>query len=305
MIEILIKIFRPKNFYKIITSPKLILVHLIYKLKTLYIDLYLLILKKKIYKYNIIFIAGMPISASTLLKNMLGSIPFYFTRFTPMPKEIDINKNISNSAFKFCPKNSYTLFKTHLNPTEQNIEILDNNNVKKIIVSYRDLRDVALSRYYRILEFPKKIDDPRYVDYKKMEKEDAINHSINVVCEHYNKWINGWIEIANKRSGFVHFCKFEDLVLNRKEEFKKILEFYEINLDDNFIDQIIIKTQGKNSVKKNISDSALLPWALSSNFRKGKIGEWKKEFSEKNIFEFKSKSNSILIKLGYELNDNW
>ena len=86
---------------------------------------------------------------------------------------------------------------------------------------------------------------------------------------------------------------------------KKILKFYEINLDENIIDEIIFKTQGKNSVKKNISDSALLPWALSSNFRKGKIGEWKKEFTAKNIFEFKSKSNSILVKLGYETSDNW
>ena len=30
-----------------------------------------------------------------------------------------------------------------------------------------------------------------------------------------------------------------------------------------------------------------------------------KEFTAKNIFEFKSKSNSILVKLGYETSDNW
>ena len=305
MMEILTSILKPKNLFKIITNPKLVFINLKYKLKTLYFDFYLLLSKKKIYKYNIIFIAGMPISASTLLKNMLGNIPFYFTRYTPIPQKININKNISSSAFKFCPRNSYTLFKTHLNPNEKNIEILDNNNVKKIIVSYRDLRDVALSRYYRILQFPKKIDDPRYVDYNNMNKEDDINHSINVICEHYIKWINGWIEISNKRPDYIHFCKFENLINDKKRELKKILKFYEINLDENIINEIILKTQGKNSVQKNISDSALLPWALSSNFRKGKIGEWKKEFTAKNIFEFKSKSNSILVKLGYETSDNW
>ena len=68
---------------------------------------------------------------------------------------------------------------------------------------------------------------------------------------------------------------------------------------------IIFKTEGKNTVKKNVSDSAILPWALSSNFRKGKIGEWKKDFSDKNIHEFKVKSGDILIKLGYEKNSNW
>ena len=301
----IIKIFKPKNFLKIITSPKLVIIRIGYLLKTLFFDLYFFLTKKKQYKYNVIFIAGMPISASTLIKNMLGRIPYYFTRYSPMPLDIEINKNISDSMFKYCPKNSFTLFKTHLNPDYENINILDNNNVKKVIVSYRDLRDVALSRYYRILEFPKKANDPRYVDYSKMNKEEGINHSINVICKHYTKWIEGWIKHSKDRPSFIHFCKFEDLVINRKQEFKKMLNFYEIDLSEKLIDTIIFKTEGKNTVKKNVSDSAILPWALSSNFRKGKIGEWKKDFSDKNIHEFKVKSGDILIKLGYEKNSNW
>ena len=83
-----------------------------------------------------------------------------------------------------------------------------------------------------------------------MNKEDAINHSINVICEHYIKWINGWIEISNKRPDYIHFCKFENLINDKKRELKKILKFYEINLDENIINEIILKTQGKNSVQK-------------------------------------------------------
>ncbi len=303
--NLILKILKPKNIFKIITSPRLAIIRISYILKTFFYDLYFFLTKNKKYKYKIIFIAGMPISASTLLKNMLGRIPFYFTRYSPMTEEIAINKNISHSAFNFCPKNSYTLFKTHLNPDKENIEILDKNSVKKVIVSYRDLRDVALSRYYRVLEFPKKANDPRYIDYRKMNKEEGINHSINVICEHYIKWINGWIKHAEDRPGFIHFCKFEDLINSRKTELKKILKFYEINLDEGLIDSIISNTEGKNTVKKNFSDSAILPWAFSSNFRKGKIGEWKKDFTDKNINEFKSKSGDILIQLGYEKNKNW
>ena len=276
--SLILKALKPKNLFRIISNPKLAVIRVFYICKTLYYDFYFLLTKNKIYKHKIIFIAGMPLSASTLLKNMLGKIPYYFTRYTPMPEEVAINKNISDSAFNYCPKNSYTLFKTHLNPFKENIDILDKNNVKKVLVSYRDLRDVALSRYYRILEFPKKANDPRYIDYRVMNKEEGINHSIKVICKHYTQWINGWISYSKDRPGFIHFCKFEDLVDNRKEEFKKMLNFYDIELNDETIDDIIKNTEGKNTVKKNFSDSAILPWRSHQILEKVKLENGKKIF---------------------------
>ena len=72
------------------------MIRVFYICKTLYYDFYFLLTKNKIYKHKIIFIAGMLI-LSTLLKNMLWKIPYYFTRYTPMPEEVAINKNISDS----------------------------------------------------------------------------------------------------------------------------------------------------------------------------------------------------------------
>ena len=57
----------------------------------------------KKYKYNIIFIAGMPMSASTKIKNMCGMIPGYFSRYAPIPYIIDVNQGIVDEAFKYCP----------------------------------------------------------------------------------------------------------------------------------------------------------------------------------------------------------
>ena len=122
------------------------------------------------YKYNIIFIAGLPMSATTLVKNMLGLIPGYYTRYTPMPYNISINQNISDSAFKYCPKKGFTLFKTHLNPWEENINIIRKHNVKKVIVTYRDLRDVVISEYHRRMVWPKEKTEPDYIDYRIMKK---------------------------------------------------------------------------------------------------------------------------------------
>ena len=208
-------------FKKIILNPKLVFIRIFYFLKRFFFDFFFLFKKK--YKFNIIFIAGMPMSASTKVKNMCGLIPGYFSRYTPIPYHIDINQGITSSAFRYCPSWSYSMFKTHLNPNLEYIDIIKKNNVKKVVVTYRDLRDVAIARYHRLMKFPKKKGDPNYVEYDKMEKSDAINHSIEVVAKDFIKWVNGWIEISKNNDNFVLLIKFEDLIKNTEVEFSKIL----------------------------------------------------------------------------------
>lgn len=288
---------------KLILNPKLSWIFISYEFKKIFFDI--LFLFKKKYKYKIIFLAGMPMSATTKVKNMCGMIPGYFTRYAPMPYNIRVNQNISNSAFKYTPSWSYTLFKTHLNPNSENISIIKNNGVKKVIVTYRDLRDVVIARYHRLIKFPKQKGDPNFCEYSKMEKSKAINDCIRVVSKDYINWINGWFEIAKKNNEFVLFIKFEDLIKNSKFEFSKILNFYEINLKDELINQICKNTEGKKDMVTNLNDSRILPWALSSNFRSGKTGNWKNEFTEENLIMAKQYLGDSLINLNYEKDLNW
>ena len=136
-------------------------------------------------KYNVIFIAGMPLSATTWVKNLFGRVPVYFTRFTPMPYDIAVIRNIVQSAFKYVPTYGYTLFKPHLNPEVENLNILKNNDVKKIIVTMRDFRDVAVSRYYRLATStgpfgPKKKDHYQSVGHMLTEKKRSLVDSIYI-----------------------------------------------------------------------------------------------------------------------------
>ena len=122
------------------------------------------------YPYRIIFLAGMAMSASTWMKNLLARIPGYYTRNTPMPKEVSYYQNICDSAFNNVPKHGYTLFKTHLNPFDENLDCIFNNGVEKVLITYRDLRDVVLSRYYRMIEFPKPLYMGDFIDYNANDK---------------------------------------------------------------------------------------------------------------------------------------
>ena len=56
--------------------------------------------------------------------------------------------------------------------------------------------------------------------------------------------MGSWVVKYFKSKKFnIHFCRYEDLISNPKEEFKKILNFYEITLSENIIDNIILKTK--------------------------------------------------------------
>jgi hypothetical protein len=298
-----LKILYPKNIFKIIKNPNLVIISIKYILKRIFFDLVFLFQKK--HKYKIIFLAGMPMSATTLVKNMFAYVPGYFTRYMPIPFDIEVNQNISQSAFRYCPRWSYTLVKTHLNPKQSNIDIIKKNKVEKVIVTYRDLRDVAIARYNRLLKFPKTKSEKDYFDYKTVNKEDGLEHSILVVSREFPKWIFGWFEVAKKYKNFVHFCKFEDLIVNRDIEFKKMLKFYDLCLTEDEITKIVDKTKGKKSMEENLKNFQLLPLAYASNFRSGKIGSWKDEFTSNNKNTFKKELGNTLIKLGYEKNLNW
>jgi hypothetical protein len=255
--------------------------------------------------YQIIFLAGMPMSATTWVKNLLARVPGYYSRPMFIPYKIAVKQDIVDSAFKYLPRKGYGLYKTHLNPSPTNIDCITRNGVKKIVVTLRDLRDVVISRYYRLIEFPKSPGDPHYIDYNKICKEEAINDSLNVVINDYVPWIEGWVKYAKQNPEKCHLVKFENLKANSKLEFNKLLNFYKIDIEDSLINEIIGSAKGKGDVKTNFSKAKSLPFGLSSNFRKGKSGEWKTEMTEKQIQRCREEFGKLLIDLEYEKDMNW
>ena len=257
------------------------------------------------YPYKIIFLAGMPMSATTWMKNLIARIPGYYSRPISIPYDIAVRQDIVDSAFKYAPSKGYALYKTHLNPNKDNLDCIERNGVKKIIVTYRDLRDVVISRYYRLIDFPKSKGDPNFMDYNAMGKEKAIDHSIEVVSTDYVPWIKGWLDFEKKNNGKCLFIRFEDLRTKTKEEFLKVLSFYGISLPEMKVNEIIAKSRGRRNVKDNFNRAKFLPYSLASNFRKGKTGGWKSEMTDEQINRCKEHFGKLLIELGYEKNMDW
>jgi len=240
------------------------------------------------------------------MKNLLAGIPGFFSRPTPMPLDVAYRQDICDSAFlKFPRKYGNTLLKTHLNPSKENFQCISTNGVEKILVMYRDFRDQIVSHYYRLIAFPKPKEACDYQDYRSMDKETAINCLMDMYAQESVSWVRGWYEIAKNDPSRFYFIRFEDLKADTRKAFNNVLDFYKIQLPERKIKKIIEFSRGKSTMEKNLKAATILPSALSTNFRSGKAGAWKNEFSKNNIIKCKEILGEALIEFGYERDLTW
>lgn len=91
--------------------------------------------------------------------------------------------------------------------------------------------------------------------------------------------------------------RFEDLVdsqhggdnLKQVESMLQLTEHLGLNLSEERLQSILFSSWGKGG----------------KYFRNGNTQEWKIYFTRKNILEFKTKWNDVLLDFGYEENENW
>lgn len=251
------------------------------------------------YPVKIIFVAGYPKSGTTWVENFLYQLPGYVPRALTGDKKIIVNQDLPSDAFKIFSKKGYSYVKTHCNPTPENIKILKENNINKVILMWRDPRDIIISRYFHLLKKPKQPWEPNYMDYTKVSKNNGLMNSIEVVSSDINEWIKGWKNIMKNNVIKCLLITYEDLLRNPKKSFRSILDFYGINYNESDLDKYIEKAGKKK--KFNIGRSP----GHQATFRKGISGDWKNHFTDEHKEKIKEKMGNLLIELGYEKDLNW
>ena len=245
------------------------------------------------YPYKIIFIAGLPKSGTTWVENFISRVPGYTPRTLTGDRGYINNHGIPMDGFQNFPENEYSCIKTHAEPTSKNLEALKANGVEKVIVQYRDPRDVAISRYHHILKNPKQPHEINYADYSNMSFDDGLSHSIEVIKEEYIPWIQNWINIIKEEPSKYCIIKYEDLYDNPVDSFIKVSNFYKLNLTPEQIKTILEDLEFMKN-KFNISSKA----GQKSTFRKGGYNNWKSVFSQTHLDSF-SEKKALLEEIGY------
>jgi len=177
------------------------------------------------------------------------------------------------------------IIKTHEYPAS------DFNLTDRVIFLTRDPRDVAVSAFYR------------YKVVSQQEKNQTIKSKISFLIHRFKftsfimtayKWKNyfrAWQDIK------YHFVRYEDLWSNPKNVLKKMLDYLEIKVNDELIEDAIQKFSFERLTGRQKGQEEL----QNVVFRKGTVGDYKNHFSKLNLKIFKFICGEEAKKAGYLL----
>lgn len=205
--------------------------------------------------------------------------------------------------------NSGSVGPAHLIYSTERANLLNEKNIKVIFVS-RDLRDVVVSLVHFVM-LNKWGNHPwtpylntlttheerllamiKGVDFTKEEQKEYGIANIPSIKKFAEDKL-GWLQDPN-----ICPVTFEELMYNEESRNQSIMKIIDFLWNDlKYLNTTKLELLQK--IKQNIIPEN------SGTFRKGKIGDWKIEFSEAHKEAFKKIAGDLLIQLGYEKDYNW
>jgi len=246
---------------------------------------------------------AMPKSGSHLIIQVLQGLtqlgPFVNTGFPPLNRSEDNSKltqeEILKNIYRMKPGD---ITYSYLAAKEPYITELTRSGRASFFV-YRDPRDMVVSHVFYATQIHKGHGMHEYYTKKLSTMEERINAAIQGVDEpgselspilsKYEAYL-GWFEVPQ-----VLCLRFEDLILEQITTLGQILDYLKLFGFQPKISRVeAIKTL----------QNAIAP-QRSGTFRKGKPGNWREYFTEANINLFKEQTGDLLIRMGYEKDNNW
>lgn len=162
---------------------------------------------------------------------------------------------------------------------------------------FRDPRDVVVSHVFYVTDM-----EARHVHHEYYQSLPDFDSRLKVsilgrtdtniefpnIAERFAPYL-GWLD--KKEVLTIHF---EDLIHHREATLTSIMDHLLSRVTLPASRQLIL-----NSLEASINPTK------SPTFRSGKTGEWKKHFTEEHKKIFKEVAGDLLIKLGYEKDNNW
>lgn len=162
---------------------------------------------------------------------------------------------------------------------------------------FRDPRDVVVSHVFYVTEMESRHVHHEYYqslpDFDSRLKVSILgrpdaNIEFSNIADRFAAYL-GWLDEDE-----VQAIHFEDLIHNRASALTRILDHFLARAPLPSPRQLIL-----DSLESSINP------AKSPTFRSGKAGEWKKYFTEEHKQIFKDAAGDLLVKLGYEKNNDW
>ncbi|MDD2921820.1 MAG: sulfotransferase domain-containing protein [Anaerolineales bacterium] len=162
----------------------------------------------------------------------------------------------------------------------------------------RDARDTLISFYFSTKKSHRiEVDtmDVRRQKLNELSEEDGIIYLMDEVLRPVFVIQKSWITAPDTL-----VLKYEDILGNEFNFSKNLIEYCEIEIEDQRLESIIKENNFEAVAGRKRGEEN-----TSAHLRKGVVGDWQNHFTEKVKTEFKKRYGRLLIDTGYEKDLNW
>jgi sulfotransferase 6B1 len=184
----------------------------------------------------------------------------------------------------------------HLFARPESIERVISNRFLPYFI-FRDPRDVVVSHVFYVTEM-----ESSHVHHAYYQSLPDFNARLNISILGRTDTEIEFPDIADRFApylGWLHHPEvlsihFEDLIHDRAATLTRII--------DHFLARVPLQAPRERIL--HALEASINP-TKSPTFRSGKTGEWKQHFSDQHKKIFKDVAGDLLVKLGYENNNDW
>jgi tetratricopeptide (TPR) repeat protein len=169
-----------------------------------------------------VFIACMPKTGSTFLKNVLTKLTGYKDRFFFYAHGQNEHDLYLPAVLKNSTLNTVT--QQHSRASNANVQMMQAFNIKPVVL-IRNIFDVVIS----LLDFYKgaaKINTYHQIDYQNMNDEERIDLLIDFFVPWYFQFYASWSDVESRELLPVTWLSYETMIADKPLAVERILDFY-------------------------------------------------------------------------------
>jgi len=171
---------------------------------------------------NHIFIACVPKSASTFLKNVLVSLTGYKDLFAVYAAGQNEHELYLPTLTEYADVNSVT--QQHCRASEANVQMMQAFDIRPVVL-VRNIFDAVIS----LLDFYKQgafFNSYFRADFMNLDDETRIDLLIDNVVPWYLQFVASWDLVEKEERLEIYWLGYEDLTKNKAASIERLLEFY-------------------------------------------------------------------------------
>ncbi len=192
-----------------------------------------------------LFIACMPKSGSTFLKNVICHLTGYEDKYFFYAHGQNEHDLYLPTVLKFSMKN--TVSQQHTRPSNANVQMMQAFNIKPVVL-VRNIYDAVMS----LLDFYKggaSINTYHRQEFAALDHDQCIDLLIDYFVPWYFQFHASWLEIESRQSLPVYWLSYETLIADKPLAVEQVLTFYGLKFPREAISQSIatVETDGRRN----------------------------------------------------------